>query len=317
MSDPVVRRSETQTLSGEAGTPSGGAGTLSGGAGTLSGGANTSFAIGLARAAAGALLFSLPMMLTMEMWALGPTSSPERLAILVLMTLPMLCGLAKLSGFEKPVGWIGAVVDALVAYAVGWTTSFLILSVFAILNAATMSLSEVMGVVSIQAVPASIGAVLAASQFGDNEDTEHDQMDDDDCGTVRPTLGYFRELFVMATGALFLVLNIAPTEEVMFVAFKMTAWHACILIVLSLTIMHSFVFVVKFRGQEVIPDEQSEWSVFFRFTIPGYAVAMFVSLFCLWSFGSTTDTSPDEVALLVTVLGLPAAVGASSARLIL
>ncbi|TWT56492.1 TIGR02587 family membrane protein [Allorhodopirellula solitaria] len=274
------------------------------------------FWIGLARAVAGALLFSLPMMLTMEMWSIGPTSSPLQMGALLSMTFPILFGLAKLSGFEEPEGWAGTAVDAFVAYAVGWLTTFMILSVFAVLNVATMPLSELIGVISIQTIPASIGAVLAASQLGGHTDSDDEIQTNDDDG-AHTTREYFRELFVMAIGALFLAFNVAPTEEMVLVAFKMTAWHGCLVMLLSLMIMHGFVFKVKFHGQKPIPQEQSAWSVFLRFTIPGYAIALLVSLFCLWSFGSTANTAIDEVVMATTVLGLPAAVGASSARLIL
>lgn len=275
------------------------------------------FWVGLARASAGALLFSLPMMMTMEMWSLGPTSSPLSMAVLLLVTMPMLVGLATVSGFEEPDGWTGAVVDAFVAYAVGWATSFLILSVLAVMDVMVMSLGEIIGVISIQAVPASVGAMLAASQFVQGDDGDSDKIHDDEGARYPTTKTYFRELFIMAIGALFLALNVAPTEEMVLVAFKMTAVHACVLMLLSLAIMHGFVFVVKFRGQEAIPEEQSAWGVFFRFTIPGYAIALLISLFCLWAFDSTTHTGLDEIAIMTTVLGLPAAVGASAARLIL
>ncbi len=276
---------------------------------------NRRFLVGLARASAGALLFSLPMLLTMEMWSIGATASPLRMAILHLVSLPALYGLAKFSGFEKQDGFVGLAVDVFVAYAVGWTVSVAILSSLALLDITDMSVIEIFGNVAVQTVSASIGAVFASSQLGTSEDS--DEADDTDRAGPIQQSGYFRELFIMAAGALFLALNVAPTEEILLVAFKMSAWHAIVLTGLSLAIMHAFVFVVKFRGQEDVPEEQSAWSVFLRFTIPGYAIALLVSLFCLWSFGTTTSTSSDEVAMATAVLGLPAALGAASARLIL
>ncbi len=273
---------------------------------------NRGFLTGLARACAGALLFSLPMLLTMEMWTIGATASPLRMSVLHLVALPVLYGLAKLSGFEKQISFVGLAVDVFVAYAVGWTVSLAILSSFALVNVFEMSLIEVFGNVAVQTVPASIGAVLASSQLGDNE-----QVVETEEARPLPQSVYFRELFIMAAGALFLALNVAPTKEVILVAFKMSTWHAIVLTGLSIAIMHAFVFVVKFLGQEDIPEEQSAWSVLLRFTVPGYAIALLVSLFCLWSFGTTISTSADEMVMATTVLGLPAALGASSARLIL
>ena len=45
---------------------------------------------GLARAAGGALLFSFPLLMTMEMWQLGFAIERERLLLFVLVSLPML-----------------------------------------------------------------------------------------------------------------------------------------------------------------------------------------------------------------------------------
>lgn len=281
---------------------------------------NQRFLTGLARAASGSLLFSLPMLLTMEMWSLGATADPVRMGVLHLMTLPTLFGLAKFSGFEEPIGVVGTLVDALVAYAVGWSVSVLILLVMSLINFREMAFGEIFGVIAIQTVPASIGAVLAASQLGnrdESETSEDSNADDDSDASVYSTKAYFRELFIMAAGALFLALNVAPTEEMVLIAYRMTAWHALVLSFASIAVMHAFVFAVKFRGQEAIPEDHSAWSVFLRFTIPGYAIALLVSLFCLWSFGSTTETGAEEVAMASAVLGLPAAVGASAARLIL
>src|SRR5690606_40890310 len=58
----------------------------------------------LSRAFAGAIIFGIPIMMTMEMWALGATLERVRLAAFLGFVLPLLVGLAYLSGFEKVKG---------------------------------------------------------------------------------------------------------------------------------------------------------------------------------------------------------------------
>ena len=53
---------------------------------------------------------------------------------------------------------------------------------------------------------------------------------------------------MMAIGALFLSLNVAPTEEIILISYKMTPWHALATLALSILIMHAFVYAVAFRG---------------------------------------------------------------------
>jgi len=61
------------------------------------------------------------------------------------------------------------------------------------------------------------------------------------------------------------------------IAYTMTKWHALALAVVSLLMMHAFVYAVEFRGQATIPWGISVWSVFLRFTVVGYAVVLCIS----------------------------------------
>src|SRR3546814_14560268 len=73
---------------------------------------------GLARAFAGALLFALPMMMTMEMWQIGFYIGPWRLALLIVLLVPLLAGLSRFAGFQASTCPRDDVVDAFVAVAV-------------------------------------------------------------------------------------------------------------------------------------------------------------------------------------------------------
>lgn len=264
------------------------------------------FWIGLARAFGGAILFALPMIMTMEMWWLGFTIEPLRLALLVLLTVPLLVGLAYFSGFKETLRWQDEVVDAFVAYAVGFIATGVLLLLMAVLNAG-MALDEWFGKVALQAVPGSIGAMLARSQLGSKQQ-EREQKEQD--------AGYGSELFLMIVGALFLAFNVAPTEEMVRIALQMTPWHSLALAVVSLLVMHSFVYAVEFAGQATILPGTSVWSVFVRFTVVGYALVLLISLYMLWTFGRTTGTAFPEIVRMTVVLGFPAAIGAATARLI-
>ena len=73
---------------------------------------NHRFLIALARAFGGALLFSLPMLMTMEMWSLGFYADRFRLALFIAVMIPLLVGLSHFAGFEPTFDWIDDVVDA-------------------------------------------------------------------------------------------------------------------------------------------------------------------------------------------------------------
>ena len=90
---------------------------------------------------------------------------------------------------------------AFTAYGIGIAASALMLALFVIIEPG-MPVSEILGKIAVQAVPASIGAVLARGQLGERDEPENDEP---------PT--YTQELFLMLVGALFLAFNVAPTEE--------------------------------------------------------------------------------------------------------
>ncbi len=265
------------------------------------------FAVGLARAFAGAVIFGLPLLMTMEMWWLGFYMESWKLALLLALFFPFLVALSWHVGFEATFSLRDDVVDALVAYAVGFVSSALGLWLMGILREGA-SLREMVGQVSLQAVPASIGALLSQAQLGD-----HDAAREPRGGVAL----YWSELFLMSAGALFLAFNLAPTEEMVQIAAGLSEGRTALLVVVSLAAMHAFVYAVSFRGQPQDHQAASGWSVLLRFTVTGYALAALISAYMLWSFGRLDGLSPAAMLHAVAVLGFPAAIGAAAARLIL
>lgn len=260
------------------------------------------------RAAGGALVFSLPMLMTMELWWLGFYLDRFRLLLLVLTTLPLLVVLSRHIGFERTRGWRDDVVDALIALGIAAIVCVAALVLFGTITFDTPA-DEIVGKVAIQMVPGSIGALLAKSQFGaqtaDGDDVEEEEEP------------YGGELFLMGVGALFLGFNVAPTEEIMLISYQMTHAHALALVALSLALMHGFVFAVGFAGGSEVSHDEPWWSPFVRLTLPGYVIALAISLYLLWLFARTDGLPADGVVTAAVVLAFPSAIGAAAARLIL
>lgn len=280
---------------------------------------NKDFLVGLARAFAGAVLFSFPLVMTMEMWTLGVTIEPVRLALFMLLAVPLLVGLSYYIGFEKTSCLTDDIIDAFVAYAVGFITSALLLLLFGIVNF-QMSLAEMVGIVSMQAVIAAIGALLAQSQLGEKSDEDDgDENDEKDFKKIKENnISYRGELFLMGVGAIFLAMNPAPTEEIVLIGYKMSDFQIIGLAALTIILMHAFVYKVEFRGQEDRhPRESSIWSVFLRYTIVGYALVLMISFYLIWTFGHIEGQSAENIIKTVIVMSFPGALGAAASRLIL
>ena len=268
--------------------------------------ANRAFAVDLARAFGGAIIFSFPMLMTMENWWLGFTMERWRFVLFIVLTLPTLVGLSYYGGFETTFHLFDDMLDAFVAYAVGFVASALMLFLFAVISL-DMPLHEVIGKVAFQAATGSLGAMFAQNLLGGEAGEEG----------KRRAARYFGQLFLMGIGAIFLAMSIAPTEEVILIAYQMSEWHTLTLILATLLMMHAFVYAVEFRGQEEIPHGTPPAHIFLRYTVVGYALALLISGYILWTFGRFDGLAAHEVRQITIVLAFPAALGAAASRLIL
>lgn len=253
----------------------------------------------------GALIFSVPLLMTMEMWHLGFYIDNQKLLLFVVLLLPTLFGLSRYSGFEQTSGWKEDVVDGLVACAIGASVSALSLTIIAVLTIG-MSIDELVGKIALMTIPGAIGAILASKQLG--------EQGEQNSRTIR-SARYPGLLFIMGAGALFLYFSVAPTEEIMLLAYMMTPWHALALASMSLIVMHAIVFNLRFRGQAEPPEGMSSLQTFLQFTVVGYALALLISAYVLWTFGRFDGLSLLPMVMSTVVLGFPAALGAAISRL--
>lgn len=259
---------------------------------------------GLARAFGGALLFSLPMFLTMELWWLGFYLDRLRLMVLLVLMFPVLIGVSHFRGFQPTFGWKDDLVDACVAYGVGFASAAVLLPLLSVIQVG-MSLNEIVGKAAIQAVPASMGALLARSQLGNNQPQD----------TSRQPQSYRGTLFLAAAGGLYMALNLAPTQEMTLLAQKIS-WRQVIgLMGLSLVLMQAFTYAIdrQNNASRAVPL----WTSFFSFTLGSFAIALLISLYMLWSFSRTDALALEQIVREVLVLGFPVALGAAASRLIL
>jgi putative integral membrane protein (TIGR02587 family) len=277
--------------------------------------ANRDFAIASARAFGGAIIFSLPLMMTMEMWWLGFYMDRFRLVLFLVLTVPVLAVLSHYAGFERADGPIDLVLNAFTALAVGFIAPAFILVLLHVLQPGN-SLEELIGKIVLQAIPGAIGAMLARSQLGARGLDEDDDDPNKEVEEARRDT-YAGELFLAGIGAMFMAFNVAPTDEMVLIGLMMTEWHAIALVAFSLLLMHAFVYAVEFRGTSRLRAGIPIASEFLRLTMVAYALSLLISLYVLWTFGRTDGLGLVELVKVTVVLGFPSALGAAAARLIL
>ncbi|HEU4745972.1 MAG TPA: DUF2391 family protein, partial [Anaerolineales bacterium] len=189
---------------------------------------------------------------------------------------------------------------------VGYVVATVMLFLFGIIKPG-MSVDELIGKIALHAIPCSIGAILGRRQLG-AEETHKEQR--------RQEL-YGGKIFLMGAGAIFLAFQLAPTEEMVRIGYQITGWHAAALAIVSLCIMQAFLCSIEAQDRRSIFSPAFFWGVFMRLTVVGYALALLLSLYVLWTFGRLDGSSLSEAMMSILILGFPAALGASAARLIL
>lgn len=268
--------------------------------------ANAVYGRALSRAFGGALLFSFPLLMTMEMWSLGVAVERWRLLAFLVLTAPMLIGLSYYAGFEPTFRLKDEVLDALAAFGVGFLLSAVLLAIFGVLSLEEVGAQSGMGKVALCAVPAAVGALLAGKQLGERAPGDREKAG----------AGPLGELFLMAVGAAFLAFNVAPTEEMILIAYQMGPLATLLLAAASIGLLHLFVYQLGFPGETRRREAGGFARTFVAFTAPGYGVALLMSLYLLWTFGRTDGVALHEIATMTIVLGFPAAIGAATARLV-
>jgi putative integral membrane protein (TIGR02587 family) len=279
--------------------------------------------MGVGRAIGGAVVFGLPLMMTMEMWWLGFYIDPVRLIVLIVVSLPLLVGVSSLIGFTASRNLTDNIIDVFVAYGFGFVVSGIVLYLFS--GAASDYPAGInFTAVMLQTVPASLGALLARSELGRGE---HDR-----------TAGKsaIDRLVVLAIGALFLALNVAPTEEIHLIANRMTPWHQLALFSTTLLVMYIFTVassVAESREPDSYQSEQDNTEAkeskssqggkqqthidYLRYTCIAFVVALAASALMLWVFDHFDGLASAQILANVVVLLFPAGIGAAAARFII
>jgi putative integral membrane protein (TIGR02587 family) len=267
---------------------------------------------GYARGVIGGLLFSLPLLYTMEVWWAGFLARPPRLLAYFVVGFLLLFAYNRYSGLRKDASWLEVGFEATEEMGLGLLIAGLVLWLVGQIDAG-MPGSEVMGKVVVEGVTVAIGVSVGSAQLGgQGKGGGGDQGME---GDEKDTLSLSGQLALAACGAILLAGNLAPTEEILMIAVEAPAWRLVGLALLSLAMTAVVFFYSDFRGSHRMGERLP--AVVLSRTVTGYAVALAVSAFVLWFFDRFANVSPAAAAAQVVVLGVAGSLGAAVGRLLL
>ena len=263
-----------------------------------------------ARGLAGGLMFSLPLLYTMEVWWAGFVAEPMRLVLYVAATFVLLLGYNHYAGLHHDASWQEVAIDSVEEMGLGLVLAASVLFLLGQLEA-DMHLYEIIGKVTVEAMTVAIGISVGTSQLGGGDDEEKGRAE----ASAKEEVTFGGQVVIAACGAMLFAANVAPTEEIVMIATEARIVNILGLAALSLMLTALILYYIEFTGSGRFVRSNGLASVVVG-TVVTYAVALIMSTAVLWFFGRFDQALATCVAQTV-VLGLAATLGASAGRLLL
>lgn len=271
------------------------------------------------RGVVGGLIFSLPLLYTMEVWWAGFSTSPERLLAGLLGTFFLLLAYNAAVGLREDYIWVDVARESIEELGIGLLVAFAALALLARIDT-TMPPLEVVGKVILEGMIVAIGVSVGTSQLGlrpeggdggADEDAQRGSMQD---RTARHGVGNI--VVLSLCGAVLVAANVAPTEEIVILGSELSPVRLLLTVAASLLLAVTTLFFSEFAGSHHLRANRAPRLVALGCVI-AYAVALGSSAAILWFFGRF-DAAPVHLMVAETVvLALPATLGASAGRLLL
>jgi putative integral membrane protein (TIGR02587 family) len=265
-------------------------------------------AVGYARGLMGGMLVGVPVMLTMELWWEGFFVPAWRLLLLWCVNFGVLLILQHYSGLTHKKTIPAQLRAAVVAYGIGIAASITALYALGVLHG-DLRWRELAGKLVLQAVPVSIGASVAMSEFGE----EHRLVEE-----RRSKAGYWGALGMALAGSMLFGFGISGTEEPLLIAEQLTFTRAITLVAISLIQVHAIVYAVDFKESSKNAGTRGHKLGVLREGISTYALSLVVGAYLLWTFRTIeSGMGIVQAVYAIIAIGFVTSVGAAAAELLI
>lgn len=260
------------------------------------------------RGIAGGLLFSLPMLYTMELWWAGFILKPLELLIYLIVGLFLLYVYNKYAGLSDSNDMWQNIFESLEEFGLALMLTTLILYLTGRIGW-EMSFNDIGGKVLVESVTVAIGISVGKKQLGADNDKNQEQQS--------KTGGFRRSFNLALCGAILVASNIAPTDEVAVIGLESGPFKILLIALLSVGIGAAILYYINFVGtkRRGLVGSNSKEIIFG--TLIMYTISLGSSAFMLWFFGRFSGVSFHGVVAQTIVLAFPASLGASAGRFLI
>ncbi len=285
------------------------------------------------RGAAGSFLFGIPLLYTVEVWAIGSSTDAVRLLGVQAATFVVVLLLTQIEGFRRSltIQPIETVLESIEALGIGIVCAAISLLLLRRITLET-PLSEALGKLIFEGVPFSLGVTLARSTLERRRSIQRRTLSrplshsEDSLlpaaalslrnslsSTLSETLA---DIDATLIGAIVIAFSIAPTEEIPIIASALPPLWLLLIMAASLLISYIIVFASGFTDRHERAQRQLLLSPVAE-TLVAYIVVLMASALMLVFFQQlgSDDPWPEWLGDII-VLGLPASVGGAAGRIL-
>lgn len=259
----------------------------------------------------GGLLFSLPLIYTMEVWWTGFIAPPGYLICSILVTFLLLLGYNTFAGMRKDSSFWEVCWDSVEEIGLAFCVSFLFLLLISQINFG-MSMDEIAGKVIVESMVVAIGISVGTAQLGGDEKEKS--------GTAgekknQKTGDSVWKIFIFSfCGAVLFASSVAPTQEILQIAIESNNIQLLLMVILSLFLSFIILYFSNFKGSSETKIGPNKMIFYILLT---YLAALIVSFFFLWFFGRIEGNSFYIILSQMIVLAIPGSIGAAAGRLLI
>ena len=265
------------------------------------------------RGIAGGLMFSLPLLYTMEVWWSGFMLHPWRIIAYVLATFAILLFYNRFAGLRRDATLREVAIDSVEEMGIGLVLATTILFLTNRLDWEGDHLGAV-GKIAMEAMTVAIGVSVGTAQLGASDNGDCGVSGEDD--TDHKPDSYLPQSALALCGAVLFAANVAPTDEVSVIAMESPSWKLLLIALFSMLVAMLILFFAEFRGSGAHVARGS-FVLGIRGVLTTYGISLGSAAALLWFFGKMDGEPLSQCIAQTVVLGLPAVLGASAGRLLL
>ncbi len=256
----------------------------------------------------GGLLFSLPLIYTMEVWWAGFIASAEALLACIGFTFLLLLGYNRFAGMRRDATFGDLCWDSVEEIGLAIFVSFIFLLLIGQIEF-SMSAHEILGKTVTESMIVAVGISVGTAQLGPSGSKETGME-----GNEGKFAAIFEVIILSICGATLFGSAVAPTEEILLIAINCSPGQLLLMVLLSLGLCAVICFFSEFRGRG---NRGSSWFQMAGIVALIYSLSVMVSLLMLIFFRRTDGSGFYIIAAQTIVLAIPASIGASAGRLII